>query len=164
MSSNKIKYSQTNCQDNIYFETFINNLNENMFFPKNIEPGLPRKKENIIIKKYNGLINYKSGLTTHYKESRQYREKQLVELLGVGKPIETFLVDKINKDIEIQEILDNAIINVYSFSTHKKITLFAPAPERIICLYEAVGEIPPDSLIKKSEDNVRKGYNKIYCL
>jgi len=105
------------------------------FSKKNIEPGLPSKKGNIIIRKYDGLINYKSGLTTHYKESRQYREKQLIKLLGIGKPVDTFLVNKAaNKDIEIQEILDNAIINVYSFSTHKKITLFAPPPERIIYL------------------------------
>jgi len=164
--SSKTKYSQTNCQDNIYFETFINNLSEYMISSSKLtEPGLSAKKYNAIVKKYDGLINYESGLTTHYKESRQYREKQLIKLLGIGKPVDTFLVNKAaDKDIEIQEILDNAIINVYSFSTHKKITLFAPPPERIIYLYEAVGEIPPEELVFKSEDNTRKGYNKIYCL
>lgn len=162
MRSNK----QKDYQNNICFETFINNLSEDVVFSRKlIEPGLPIRKRNIIIKKYNGLINYESGLTTHYKESRQCRENQLIKLLGIGKPVDTFLVDKAeNKDIEIQEILDNAIINVYSFSTHKKITLFAPPPERIIYLYEAVGEIPPEELVFKSEDNTRKGYNKIYCL
>lgn len=156
---------QKDYQNNICFETFINNLSEDEFFSRKlIEPGLSAKKYNAIVKKYDGLINYESGLTTHYKESRQYREKRLIKLLGIGKPVDTFLVDKANKDIEIQEILDNAIINVYSFSTHKKITLFAPPPERIIYLYEAVGEIPPEELVFKSEDNTRKGYNKIYCL
>jgi hypothetical protein len=154
-------------QNNICFETFINNLSEHMILSSKLtEPGLPIRKQNIIVKKYDGLINYESGLTTHYKENRLFREKQLIQLLGRGKPVDTFLVDKeaANKDIEIQEILDNAIINVYSFSTHKKITLFAPPPERIIYLYEAVGEIPPEELVFKSEDNTRKGYNKIYCL
>ena len=161
MRSNK----QKDYQNNICFETFINNLSEDEFFSRKlIEPGLSTKKYNAIVRKYDGLINYESGLTTHYKESRQYREKQLIKLIGVGKPIKTFLVNRADKDIEIQEILDNAIINVYSFSTHKKITLFAPPPERIIYLYEAVGEIPPEELVFKSEDNMRKGYNRIYCL
>ena len=165
MHSNKLK-KDMDYQNNICFETFINNLSEHMILSsKLIEPGLSAKKYNAIVKKYDGLINYESGLTTHYKESRQYREKRLIKLLGIGKPVDTFLVDKVaNKDIEIQEILDNAIINVYSFSTHKKITLFAPPPERIIYLYEAVGEIPPEELVFKSDDNTRKGYNKIYCL
>ena len=164
MRSNKIK-KDMDYQNNICFETFINNLSEHMILSSKLtEPGLSAKKYNAIVKKYDGLINYESGLTTHYKESRQYREKRLIKLLGIGKPVDTFLVDKANKDIEIQEILDNAIINVYSFSTHKKITLFAPVPERIIYLYEAVGEIPPEELVFKSEDNTRKGYNKIYCL
>lgn len=164
MHSNKLK-KDMDYQNNICFETFINNLSENMILSSKLtEPGLSAKKYNAIVRKYDGLINYESGLTTHYKESRQYREKRLIKLLGIGKPVDTFLVDKANKDIEIQEILDNAIVNVYSFSTHKKITLFAPAPERIIYLYEAVGEIPPEELVFKSEDNTRKGYNKIYCL
>lgn len=152
-------------QNNICFETFINNLSEHMILSSKLtEPGLPIRKQNIIIKKYNGLINYESGLTTHYKENRLFREKQLIQLLGRGKPIASFLVRESNEDVQIQEILDNAIINVYSFFTHKKITLFAPTPNRIAFLYESVGELAPEELIVKSEMNMIKGCNKIYCL
>lgn len=112
--------------------------------------------------RYTGEINYNSGFTAHYKGNRVFREMELNKLLKEGKRVDAFVVDEGNNDLQIQEILDNAILNIYSFHTHKKITLFAPHPERIISLYNSIGEFPPEWLIEKSECNIRKGYNEIF--
>lgn len=114
------------------------------------------------VKRYDGEINYNSGKTIHYKGNRIFREIELTNLLGKGKKVKTFIVEKDANNIQIQELLDNAVLNVYSFHTHKKITLFAPRPERIISLYTSIGEFPPEWLIEKSESNARKGYNEIF--
>lgn len=114
------------------------------------------------VSKYYGEINKKGGLTSHYKDSRIIREQELENLLGNGNCIQAFLVNKDGNDIQIQELLDNGLLIIYSFYNHKKITLFAPRPERIINLYASVGEFPPESVIRKSEDNMRKGYHIIY--
>lgn len=104
-----------------------------------------------------------NGLTTyHYKSSRTEREKELDCLLGKGARVKAFLVDKGGEDIQIHELLDNGLLIIYSYHNHKKITLFAPKPDRIFNLYASAGEIPPESIIKKSEDNMRKGYHIIY--
>lgn len=113
------------------------------------------------INRYNGEINYNSGGTYHYEVNRKFREKKLVSLLGKGKKIQAFIVDKGENDIQIHELLDNGVLVIYSFFTHKKITIFSPTPERIYHLYSAIGEFPPDCLITKSEQNVRMGYNRI---
>lgn len=137
-------------------------LTKNNFY---VESGLNTKKEKYnVIKKYNNIINYNSGLTNHYEYNRLIREQELIRLLGEGKPIAAFLVDDNKNGLQIQEILDNAVIVVYSFSSHKKITLFAPEAERICKMFETVGEIAPEQLILKSEDNFIKGYNEIFCL
>lgn len=116
------------------------------------------------VKRYNSLINYNSGMTTHYKEERVLREMELTKLLGEGKPIAVFLVDSGDGRLQLQEILDNAVINVYSFETHRKVTLFAPNPNRINYLYELAGEIVPDYLIEKSEENSQNEYNDVFNL
>ena len=115
--------------------------------------------ENMKVTKYNKLINYNAGETHHFKEFRRVREKELKNLLGESEVCSRFLVVKSEEDVQIQEILANGILNVYSYTTHKKITTFAPTPERITSLYHSIGEFPPEELIMNSESNVRKGYN-----
>ena len=113
------------------------------------------------ISKYNSNINYNSGMTAHYVNHRIPREQELTRLLGLGKRVALFVViDKGSK--RIQEIRDNGVVHVYDYDTHEKITLFAPHPNRINNLFEAVGEIPPDSLLDKSSKNYELGYNDIY--
>lgn len=114
-----------------------------------------------VICKYRRKINYNSGMTSHYKYFRLCREYRLIELLDVGKPVCSFVIKDSNNILQIQEVLSNGIINVYSYETHKKITLFAPTPNRIISLYESIGEQAPNSLINKSLDNVSKGFNDL---
>ena len=115
---------------------------------------------NLKVSEYNHLINYKSGNTDHFEDLRILREQELTRLLGVGKVIQRFLIEK-ESDLQIQEILDNGIIKVYSYNTHKKITTFAPGPNRLISLFEACGKVAPDNLITKSEFNIQNGYNDI---
>ena len=127
-----------------------------------IEQSSFNHKNNIKVGRYDGEVNYNSGVTTHYRENRILREKVLVDLLGQGNKIKAFIVKEGDDNIQIQELLDNAVLVIYSFHTHRKITLFAPHPERIMSLYASIGEFPPDWLIKKSESNSRKGHNNIH--
>lgn len=113
------------------------------------------------VSKYKGPVNYLSGYTEHYEDSRVFREKELERLLGKGKVQIRFKVRRNKSELEIHEILDNGIMNIYSHETNKKITVFTPVPERIISLYHAVGEFPPEKLIKRSERNQMNCYNKI---
>lgn len=131
------------------------------FLDRNLDIMTLRTSKKVGIKRYDGEINYHSGVTTHYKENRVFREKALVDLLGEGSKLKVFIVEE-DSNKQIQELLDNAILVIYSFYTHRKITLFAPNPERIISLYASIGEFPPDWLIEKSECNARKGLNNIY--
>lgn len=114
-----------------------------------------------VINKYKGKINHNSGMTSHYKDIRIHRERKLTKLLGVGKPVATFLVKDENGILQIQEVLHNGIVVVYSFETHKKITLFAPHPSRISFLYESTGSLPSKSLLLQCEHNIKRGYNEI---
>lgn len=115
----------------------------------------------IKIKRYNKKINYQCGMTDHYKHSRIFREKELFNILGSGRKVDAFFIDKGNGDKQIHELLHNGIMIVYSYKTHRKITIFAVHPERIYSLYISIGEFPPDFLMNVSENNIRKGYNKI---
>lgn len=118
--------------------------------------------KNSIVSKYEKEISSHGEMTHHYRESRQLRVKELELLLGKGNRIQAFLVNKGNGDLQIHELLDNGLLNIYSYHNHRKITLFAPKPERIINLYNSIGELAPESIIKTSEQNVKKGYHLIY--
>lgn len=117
--------------------------------------------KNLKVEIYAKLINYNSGLTDHYEISRQLREKELIRVIGFGERIDAFVVSRVGKPSEIQEVLDNGVIKVYSHETHKKITLFAPTPERLEFLYNSVGKHVCEHLLKKSENNIKNGYNRI---
>lgn len=112
---------------------------------------------------YTKLINYQSGNTIHFEDSRFLREQELIRLLGIGQVIQRFLVDE-DGNPQIQEILSNGIIRVYSAKDHKKVTTFAPGPNRLINLFEACGQIIPESLVRQSELNVENGYSNIFTV
>lgn len=149
-----------NCTINkiLHFQSLIEALQT---LDANVDISMLNSSKDIKINRYFGEINYNSGFTIHYKGNRIFREMELIRLLGKGRKVKTFIVEEENNNPQIQELLDNAILNVYSLYTHRKITLFAPHPERIASLYASIGEFPPDWLIKKSECNVRRGYNEI---
>lgn len=109
---------------------------------------------------YRKFINYNNGNTFHFEKGRIIRERELIRLLGSGKKVKSFVVEKDNKS-QIQEVLDNAIIRVFSYDTHKKITMFAPNPNRLISLFEAAGLVIPEYLLAKSELNFQNGFNSI---
>lgn len=113
------------------------------------------------IKKYRRKVNYNCGVTEHYEGSRMFRYKELENILGKGSHVDSFLVKCMKNGNQIQEVLSNGIMNVYSYDTHKLVTSFAPTPDRIITLYHSVGENPPMNLIKQSECNYKMGYNEI---
>lgn len=106
------------------------------------------------------MVNYYSGETQHYKDSRFMRNLVLINKLGKGYVVDRFIVDEPGKDLQIQEVHNNATITVYSFNTHKKITMFAPSPYRILSLYEDAGELPPKNIMIASEQNAKKELNR----
>lgn len=112
------------------------------------------------VTEYRRFINYKSGNTSHFEEGRVLREQELTRLLGFGKVVQRVVIEKDN-ELQIQEILDNAIIIVYSYGTHKKVTMFAPSPSRLSFIFEAIGKCVPDNLLIQSEFNFQNGYNDI---
>ena len=153
------KHSSCNINKKLHFDSFyeaISALNEE-FKGKNI---IESSNEKII--KYNSKINYNCGVTDHYDNFRSFREKELTRLLGKGAFVNSFFVDKGDGDLQIHEILSNGVMNVYSYETNKKITVFTPHPDRIISLYISIGEFPPEDLLEQSEYNIRKGYNEIH--
>lgn len=137
-------------------------LEESKYFYLDSDYCINKLDKKLKIIRYDGMINYNSGMTNHYKENRMLRERELTRVLGEGKRLKAFIVIRENKETEIQEVRDNAIIVVYSFETHKKITLFAPSPKRLENLYQAIGEVADENIIAKSENNTLKGYNGIY--
>ena len=152
-----ILHSNSNLESS-YFEAFLKLISD-------FEYNLQDRSEirNLKIKKYNHLINRNSGMTIHYQLHRLHRENELRRLLGTGKHIDSFVVEGLEK-LQIHEIFDNAVIIVYDYVTHKKITIFAPHPCRLISLYESVGEIPPLLLVERSKNNLSLGYNRIHSL
>lgn len=137
-------------------------------FAEGIDRGLHTYEDidfsnDIKVKRYKKKMNYQCGMTDHYEGSRIFREKKLFSILGHGKPIDTFFIDKGKgkDDKQIHQLLSNGIIVVYSYESHKKITVFAIHPERMCSLYIAIGEFPPKKLMKITEYNVRKGYNEL---
>lgn len=156
----EICMSTSNCAVNKkeHFENIVDALR---FLDKISYSQEKHSNNKIVVKKYTAEINYKSGETSHYLNDRAFRELELKIKLGKGNREIAFVIEKDKDDIQIHELLDNGIINIYSFYTHQRITTFSPTPERIYALYYSIGEIPPSSLIEKSEDNFRKEYNLI---
>ena len=94
----------------------------------------------------------------HYTKDREARE-QIIKMIGNGKPIANFIVDKGHKNgPEIHEITDTAIINIYNKRTHKLITKLIARPGQIKRYYKN-GNAPKD-LLDKAYDNMKKGFNK----
>lgn len=113
------------------------------------------------VKIYNKKINRHAGDTSHFANERSYRELALKGKLGVGNLVVSFVLKTEEGDLQIHEILDNGVVSVYSYLTHKKITIFAATPFRIASIYEYAGLIPPDWLLSKCEENFNNEYNKL---
>lgn len=144
--------------DKLQFNKILNTL---QIVDMNFDKSSLSSNKSDKINRYDGEINYNSGGTYHYEVNRSFREKKLISLLGKGTRVKAFIVRKQEDDIQIHELLDNGILIIYSYLSHKKITLFAATTERIFHLYSSIGEFPPDFLVTKSEKNVRMGYNRI---
>lgn len=115
-------------------------------------------KEYISVRLFNKKINKNVGDTIHFSNDRAYRELKLKKYILTGKALDSFVVELKNEPLQIQEILDNGLMIIYSYLTHKRITMFLPTPERVVKLYNFSGLIPPSKLIETCETNRIKAY------
>lgn len=106
--------------------------------------------------------NIRKGIkSVHYSEEREKREERIHERIGVGTPVNRFLICDRSTNPQIHEIYDNGKIKVYDSNNHKQITIFVPKWERLEDVYEKIGIEPPKGLIERAKINTERGYNAI---
>lgn len=99
--------------------------------------------------------------TVHYQLERHDREKAILEKIGVGEPLDRFVIDDGRPSPQIHEIYTNGLIKVYDLRTHRPITLFVAKCRRIRDIYERLGKHCPSELFRISEENTRNNYNTL---
>ena len=107
-------------------------------------------------------IFFRSAIIKSSKErkikDRKARE-QIIKMIGNGKPIASFIVDKGHRNgPEIHEITDTAIINIYNQRTHKLITKLIARPGQIRRYY--TNGNAPQEILDKAYKNMKNHYNK----
>lgn len=95
----------------------------------------------------------------HYKEERESREQIISTIIGYGKIVNSFRVDKGHPNgAEIHKISDTGIITIYNERTHKLITKLIARPNQIKRYY-AYGKAPRNIVEKAYNNTVINGYN-----
>lgn len=98
----------------------------------------------------------------HCEEDRKPRFEFINQYLGVGKVLDSFLVDRGHPNgKEIHKVTDNAVILIYNAFTGKLITELVARPEQIRRLYRSVGKKPPRSVISLAYKHNAMRYNEI---
>lgn len=108
--------------------------NPNMINRVNGEPnnyrGRIKKSE-----RYNKKIKKDKEGTGHASQ-RDERTQLMEATIGIGKPVDQFLVDDGRERPTVMEIHDNGVIKVYDYRSHKLITTLPPKANRVIGIYE----------------------------
>lgn len=108
-------------------------------------------------------------MSYHFAMERSKRNN-LIRLIGIGKPIDEFIVDKGHpKGPERHVITDNAIIVIYNYYSGKMVTKLIARPEQIQRYYlcgETTGHLDLEcsllkSVIQKAKEHKAKRYNCI---
>ena len=95
----------------------------------------------------------------HYTQERQEREHLITNVIGKGKVVKRFKVDRGHKNgPEIHEISDTGIITIYNERTGKLVTRLIARPAQLK-RYFAEGKTPKELLNKAYENTVRHDYN-----
>ena len=105
---------------------------------------------------------YNSNFTQHYTNDRNKRKYFIDNVIGRGKPLETFYWDRGHRDgPEIHQITTTGIEEVYNAWTNKHITDLIARPQQIDRLYKMEGRSAPAWLLKKAEEHQKLGYNNL---
>lgn len=103
-----------------------------------------------------------SRISGHYAQERQTRDDLIQKVIGLGKIIDTFIVDRRHcNGAEVHSVTDTAIIIIQNQKTQKLVTELIARPGQLRRLYEKRGQQPPKWLIKKAYQNNSRGYNEI---
>ena len=93
----------------------------------------------------------------HYEKERRERE-ELIEMIGIGKVVDIFIIDRGHKNgPERHELTDTGIIIIYNDFTNKLITKLIARPGQIKRYYKY--EKAPKKLIEQAIKYVEMGYN-----
>ena len=96
----------------------------------------------------------------HYTQDRATREWVIKEIIGYGKPVAEFVVDRGHRNgAEVHEITDTGIINIYNQRTHKLVTKLIARPGQIR-RYFPNGNAPKELIEKAVDNTVKNRYNE----
>lgn len=97
--------------------------------------------------------------TRHYEIDRKERE-ELIQKIGIGKPIIRFKWDRGHKDgPEIHVITDTAMILIYNAITGRHCTTLIARPGQIKRYFDKIGKKAPLYLLDLAYEHQRMGYN-----
>ena len=101
-------------------------------------------------------------ISQHYINKR-FQRNELISKIGIGKPIESFAVDKGHKDgSEIHIITSTGLIVIYNRNSHKLCTVLIARPNQIKRYYVDLGRNDfPNSVLELAYKHMKMGYNKI---
>ena len=98
--------------------------------------------------------------TIHYTNDRIDRENLIKNVIGQGKVIKGFIVDRGHKNgKEAHMITDTAIILVYNYNSKKLVTKLIARPNQLV-RYFGKGNVP-QKLWDLAYEHKRLGYNEI---
>ena len=102
--------------------------------------------------------------TFHFNEHKGDRHNQIVEVIGEGKCIAYFIVDKAHKNgNEIHCVYDNGIVVIYNERTKRLITELIARPAQIYRYWNGLNIAFPsayNNIIYKAREHQRLGYNE----
>ena len=99
--------------------------------------------------------------SVHYNTERQGRDLFINDFIGVGKIVDSFIVDRGHPGgAEIHSVTDTAIIIIHNQKTNKLITELIARPEQIRRLYRSAGKTPPKKIIELAYKHNRDRYNE----
>lgn len=111
------------------------------------------KTETIVIKKHS----------KHIKKDRKDRRKTIERILGKGKVLTSFVVDKNHENGFTRDyLLDNGVVMVVNEESKKYITIIVPRVGQIRRYFKD-GIVPPQYkfLLKIARYNEMMGYNEL---
>lgn len=100
--------------------------------------------------------------TNHLTIDRANRVRAIKELIGYGKPVRGFRIDRHHKNGEEYHLITStALVLIFNFHSKKLITILVARPNQIKRYYEAAGDTAPQELLDLAYEHTKKGYNNL---
>lgn len=98
--------------------------------------------------------------TIHFTNDRNERINYIINEIGVGTIIDSFIVDKGHKNgEEIHSITTTGIIIIQNLRTKKLVTMLIARPQQIRRYYEAEGRKAPLQIVELARKHQERGDN-----